>query len=92
MKTFIIEAYGGHHAADGPVRHFTVQADTREAAIAMVKQSWSTQVYGRFDAVEEIEDPARRRRVSSMRDPGRIAEKNGHKPSPVVSSADASIF
>ncbi len=56
MKTFIIEAYGGHHAADGPVRHFTVQADTREAAIAMVKQSWSTQVYGRFDTVDEVEE------------------------------------
>ena len=53
MRIFVIEAYGGQASTDGAIRHFTVQAESLDEAIEIVRRSRLGQGYQRFDATEQ---------------------------------------
>ena len=55
MKVFVIEAYGGPQATNGAIRHFTVQAEDIDEAVALVRRSISGAKYARFELIEEAE-------------------------------------
>jgi hypothetical protein len=55
MKIFMIEAYGGEHT-DGPICHFTVQAESLNDAVELVRQSPRAKNLDRFEVVEETAD------------------------------------
>ncbi len=55
MKLFVIEAYGGPEATNGGIRHFTVQADDIDQAVALVRRSIGGAKYARFELIEESE-------------------------------------
>jgi hypothetical protein len=57
MKQFVIEAYGGPQATNGSVRHFTVQAEDIDEAVALVRRSISGAKYARFDLIKEADRP-----------------------------------
>ena len=56
MKIFIIEAYGGDQTTDGPIAHFTVNADDVDGAMDIVRHSRHGHRFSRFEAVEETEE------------------------------------
>jgi hypothetical protein len=53
MQIFVIEAYGGPGRTDGTVKHFTVQADSPEEAVAIVQKSAHGSAFERFEIVSE---------------------------------------
>ena len=53
MQIFVIDAYGGPSKTDGAILHFTVQADSAEEAIAIVRQSPRGHTFERFEIVSE---------------------------------------
>jgi hypothetical protein len=53
MHIFIVEAYGGPDRTDGVIRNFTVQADSAEEAIEIVRQSPRGQDFRHFEIVSE---------------------------------------
>jgi hypothetical protein len=53
MHIFVIEAYGGPARSDGAIRHFTVQAESADEAVAIVRQSPRGQPFERFEIVSE---------------------------------------
>ena len=55
MKIFVIEAYGGKHS-DGPICHFTVQAESVDQALELVRATPRAQSLDRFEVVEETPD------------------------------------
>jgi hypothetical protein len=70
MKIYVIEAYGGQRATNGPVHHFVVQADTAEDALSHVRRSVLGQGHGRFDVIEEAD-------ALEAAEPGIISEHDG---------------
>jgi hypothetical protein len=69
MHIFMIEAYG-EGSTDGAIHHFTVQAETLDEAIDIVRRSAQGQRCQRFDATEH-------RRDFEAGGPGIISEGNG---------------
>jgi len=55
MKIFVIEAYGGEHT-DGAICHFTVQAESVNQALDLVRATPRAQKLDRFEVVEETPD------------------------------------
>ena len=53
MKIFVIEAYGGPETTDGPIVHFTVQAESVDEAVSLVRRSKSAQRFERIEVVGE---------------------------------------
>jgi hypothetical protein len=53
MHIFIIDAYGGPGRTDGVIRHFTVQAESAEEAVEIVRGSPRGQSFQRFEIVSE---------------------------------------
>jgi hypothetical protein len=56
MRIFMIEAYGGKGSTDGAIHHFSVQAETLDEAIDIVRRSAQGQRYQRFEATEQTGD------------------------------------
>ena len=54
MQIFVIEAYGGPGRTDGTVKHFTVQADSPEEAVAIVQKSAHGSAFERFETVRFV--------------------------------------
>jgi hypothetical protein len=74
MRIFLIEAYGGKEAIDGAIHRFTVQAETLDEAMHIVRRSAAGQRYNRFEAVEETGE-------FEAGEAGIIAEADGPHPS-----------
>lgn len=53
MRLFLLEAYGSAYRS---LQHFTVRADTLEAAIDFVRRSTNGEDYGHFDLIEESDE------------------------------------
>ncbi len=70
MRIFMIEAYGGEGSTDGAIRHFTVQAESLDEAIEIVRHSRLGQGYQRFDATEQTGE-------FEAGEPGIITESDG---------------
>jgi hypothetical protein len=56
MKSYMIEAYGGQGAVDGPIAHFTVNASTIDEAIELVREGQPGRRFGRIEVIEESEE------------------------------------
>lgn len=63
MQVFIIEAYGGPDRTDGVIRHFTVQAETFEEAVAMLRQSEHGKGFEHFELKDSAEAGAGERGI-----------------------------
>jgi hypothetical protein len=70
MRIFLIEAYGGKDAIDGAIHQFTVQAETLDETLEIVRHSAQGQRYDRFEVVEETEE-------FEPGEPGIIGEADG---------------
>jgi hypothetical protein len=53
MHIFVIEAYGGPARTDGVIRHFTVQAESAEEAVQIVRESPRGLSFQHFEIVSE---------------------------------------
>ncbi len=56
MKLFVIEAYGGKGAVNGPIGHFTVLAETLGEAVELIRSSASGGSSDRLEVIEEREE------------------------------------
>jgi hypothetical protein len=75
MKIFVIEAYGGAHS-DGPICHFTVQAESLNEALELVRQTPRATALDRFEVVEETPE-------YEADTPGIISQEDGSHVKPL---------
>ena len=53
MHIFVVEAYGGPGRTDGLIRNFTVQAESADEAVEIVRRSPRGHSFQRFEIVDE---------------------------------------